>query len=463
MENSVYKEIKKTIEKIKKEDASYNSFVEIFEERSLERAGKIDSMLANNQPAGALAGIPVAVKDNIVIKGKSATCASKILEGFVSPYDAEVILRLEEAGAIIIGRTNMDEFAMGSSTETSVYGVTRNPVDTSRVPGGSSGGSAAAVAAGLVPYAIGSDTGGSVRQPASFCGVCGMKPSYGAVSRYGLIAFASSLDQIGPFAKDMAGIEKVFNVIAGFDEKDETSREIEKNPARKEKIVCGVPREYMNCSGNVKDLFDKALKKLGDDFEIIDVSLPSTEYAVSVYYIIAPSEASSNLARFDGIRYGMRADSEGLIDGYFKTRGKGFGDEVKRRIMIGSFALSSGYYDAYYLKALKVRRLIKNEFEKVFEKADVIISPTSPRTAFKIGEITDPLSLYLQDIFTIPANMAGIPALSIPCGNDKDGLPAGFQIMAPRFQDRFLIDTAKKIEKVMGTVPITNAWAEGGV
>ncbi len=455
MKNSVYSEIKKTIEKIKKEDASYNSFVEIFEERSLERAEKIDSLIENNQPSGALAGIPVAVKDNIVIKGKSATCASKILEGFVSSYDAEVVSRLEEAGAIIIGRTNMDEFAMGSSTETSVYGATKNPADISCVPGGSSGGSAAAVAAGLVPYAIGSDTGGSIRQPASFCGVCGMKPSYGAVSRYGLIAFASSLDQIGPFAKDMAGIEKMFNVIAGFDEKDETSREIEKNIRAKDKIVCGVPKEYMNCSKDVKELFDKALKKLSADFEIIDVSLPSTEYAVSVYYIIAPSEASSNLARFDGIRYGKRADSEGLIDGYFKTRGAGFGEEVKRRIMIGSFALSSGYYDAYYLKAQKVRRLIKNEFDRVFEKVDVIISPTSPRTAFKLAEITDPLSLYLQDVFTIPANMAGIPALSIPCGKDEDGLPAGFQIMAPRFQDRFLIETAKKIEKVMGTVPIT--------
>ncbi len=448
MTNSVCNKIKKTIEKIKQEDSAYNSFVEIFEERSLERAEKIDSLLADNKPAGALAGIPVAVKDNIVIKGQSATCASKILKGFVSPYDAEAVRRLEEEGAIIIGRTNMDEFAMGSSTETSAYGVTKNPVDTSRVPGGSSGGSAAAVAAGLVPFSIGSDTGGSIRQPASFCGVCGMKPSYGAVSRYGLIAFASSLDQIGPFAKDMDGIEKMFNVLAGFDEKDETSRKIEKSIKKKNKIVCGVPKEYLNCSGEVKELFNKAVKKLGAEFEITDVSLPSTEYAVSVYYIIAPSEASSNLARFDGIRYGMRSDSEGLIDGYFKTRGEGFGDEVKRRIMIGSFALSSGYYDAYYLKALKVRRLIKDEFEKVFEKADVIISPTSPRTAFKIGEITDPLSLYLQDVFTIPANMAGIPAVSIPCGNDKDGLPAGFQIMAPRFQDRFLIETAKKFEAV---------------
>jgi len=443
MTNSIYSEIKKTIEKIKKEDSVYNSFVEVFEERALERAEKIDSLLADNKPAGALAGIPVAVKDNIVIKGQSATCASKILKGFVSPYDAEAVRRLEEAGAIIIGRTNMDEFAMGSSTETSAYGVTKNPVDTSRVPGGSSGGSAAAVAAGLVPFSIGSDTGGSIRQPASFCGVCGMKPSYGAVSRYGLIAFASSLDQIGPFAKDMAGIEKMFNVLEGFDEKDETSRKIEKSIKKKNKIVCGVPKEYLNCSGEVKELFNKAVKKLAGDFEIVDVSLPSTEYAVSVYYIIAPSEASSNLARFDGIRYGMRSDSEGLIDGYFKTRGEGFGDEVKRRIMIGSFALSSGYYDAYYLKALKVRRLIKDEFEKVFEKADVIISPTSPRTAFKIGEITDPLSLYMQDVFTIPANMAGIPAVSIPCGNDKDGLPAGFQIMAPRFQDRFLRDGKK--------------------
>lgn len=448
MKEKVFAKIKKVLEKIKNEDANYNCFVEVFEERALEKAEIIDGILEKNEPAGSLAGIPVAVKDNIVIKGKSATCSSKILEGFVSPYDAEVVKRLESEGAIIVGRTNMDEFAMGSSTETSVYGPTRNPVNTACVPGGSSGGSAAAVAAGLVPFALGSDTGGSIRQPASFCGVCGMKPSYGAVSRYGLIAFASSLDQIGPFAKDMAGIEKVFNVIAGEDKKDETSQRTEETFKAKKKIVCGIPKEYSGSSSAVKEVFKAASDKLPSDFELIDVSLPSTEYAVSVYYIIAPSEASSNLARFDGIRYGMRTDSEDLIDGYLKTRGAGFGEEVKRRIMLGTFALSSGYYDAYYLKALKVRRLIKDEFDRAFEKADVIISPTSPRTAFKIGEITDPLSLYIQDIYTIPANMAGIPAVSIPCGNAPDGLPVGFQIMAPRFKDRFLIDTAKRFEMV---------------
>jgi len=455
MKDKVSGKIKKVLVKIKNEDAKYNCFVEVFEERALEKAKIIDGLLDKNEPAGSLAGIPVAVKDNIVIKGKPATCSSKILKGFVSPYDAEVIKRLEAEGAIIVGRTNMDEFAMGSSTETSVYGPTRNPVNTACVPGGSSGGSAAAVAAGLVPFAIGSDTGGSIRQPASFCGVCGMKPSYGAVSRYGLIAFASSLDQIGPFAKDMEGIERVFNVIAGEDKKDETSRQIEETFKAQKKIICGIPKEYSGGSPEVKKVFKAAVSKLSSDFELIDVSLPSTEYAVSVYYIIAPSEASSNLARFDGIRYGASADSEDLIDGYFKTRGAGFGEEVKRRIMLGTFALSSGYYDAYYLKALKVRRLINDEFARAFQKADVIISPTSPRTAFKLGEITDPLSLYLQDIYTIPANMAGIPAISIPCGNASDGLPVGFQIMAPRFKDRFLIDTAKRFEKVLGTVPNT--------
>ncbi|PKN00169.1 MAG: Asp-tRNA(Asn)/Glu-tRNA(Gln) amidotransferase GatCAB subunit A [Elusimicrobia bacterium HGW-Elusimicrobia-2] len=443
---SVKENISSCIERIKRDKT--NSFIEIFEKRALRKAEGIDSRLASGDRNLPLAGEPVAIKDNMVIKGEAAGCASRILEGFVSPYDAEVVTRLENAGAVIVGRTNMDEFAMGSSTETSAFGPTRNPVDMERVPGGSSGGSAAAVASGLVPYSLGSDTGGSIRQPASFCGICGMKPTYGVVSRYGLIAFASSLDQIGPFAKDMDGIEKIFNIIAGKDEKDETSREIEKLSGKKGKLVCGIPKEFSGSSPEVKEVFDKAVKKLSRDFEIIDVSLPSTEYAVSIYYIIAPSEASSNLSRFDGIRYGFRAESEDLIDGYFKTRGQGFGDEVKRRIMLGAFALSSGYYDAYYMKALKVRRLIKNEFDSAFQKADVIISPTSPRTAFKLGEITDPLSLYLQDVYTIPANMAGLPAVSIPCGKDPAGLPVGFQIMAPRARDIFLIETAKKFEAV---------------
>ncbi|MEA2082414.1 MAG: Asp-tRNA(Asn)/Glu-tRNA(Gln) amidotransferase subunit GatA [Elusimicrobiota bacterium] len=441
---SVKQNIADCIEKIEREDGKLNSFVEVFKKSALARAEEMD----RNHIDGVLSGVPVAVKDNMVINGKKASCSSGILEGFISPYDAEAVRRLESAGAIIVGRTNMDEFAMGSSTETSVFGPTLNPVDTERVPGGSSGGSAAAVAAGLVPYSLGSDTGGSIRQPASFCGICGMKPSYGAVSRYGLIAFASSLDQIGPFSKDMAGIEKVFDVIAGRDEKDETSCDIEKNFEKKGKIVCGIPKEYAGSSPEVKEVFDRAVKKLSRDFEITDVSLPSTEYAVSIYYIIAPSEASSNLSRFDGIRYGRRAEAEGLTEGYFKTRGQGFGTEVKRRIMLGAFALSSGYYDAYYIKALKVRRLIKEEFDRAFQKVDVIISPTSPRTAFKLGELTDPLSLYLQDVFTIPANMAGLPAVSIPCGNAADGLPVGFQIMAPRFKDRFMIDTAKRFEEI---------------
>jgi len=443
---SVKENIRACIAKIKGDRT--NSFIEVFEERALAQSEKIDALLAAGDESLILAGAPVALKDNMVIKGETASCSSKILEGFVSPYDAEVVTRLEKAGAVIIGRTNMDEFAMGSSTETSAFGVTRNPLDLDRVPGGSSGGSAAAVAGGLVPYSLGSDTGGSIRQPASFCGICGMKPTYGAVSRYGLIAFASSLDQIGPFAKDMASIEKIFNVLAGKDDKDETSCEIDREISRKKKIVCGIPKEFSGSSPEVQELFNKAVKKLSAEFEIEDVSLPSTEYAVSIYYIIAPSEASSNLSRFDGIRYGFRAEAANLAETYFKTRGEGFGDEVKRRIMLGAFALSSGYYDAYYMKALKVRRLIKDEFDRAFQKADVIISPTSPRTAFKLGEITDPLSLYMQDVYTIPANMAGLPAVSIPCGKCDDGLPAGFQIMAPRKQDSFLIDTAKKIEEI---------------
>jgi len=454
MREPVREKIKNCLDKIKKEDGKIHSFLEIFEERALSKADEIDKKISSGKALGKLAGEPIAVKDNIVIKGEKATCASKILEGFVSPYSAEVIRCLEEEDAVIIGRTNMDEFAMGSSTENSAYGPTKNPVSLERVPGGSSGGSAASVAAGLVPFSLGSDTGGSVRQPASFCGVCGMKPSYGAVSRYGLIAFASSLDQIGPFAKDVSGIEKIFNVIAGTDDKDETSQEIEKEFKKKDRIICGLPGQYLDCSPEVKEVFNAALKRLPVDFEITNISLPSTEYAVSVYYIIAPSEASSNLARFDGVRYGHRVNGGDLTETYLKTRGYGFGDEVKRRIMLGTFALSSGYYDAYYLKALKVRRLITAEFEEAFKKVDLIISPTSPRTAFKIGEITDPLSLYMQDIYTIPANMAGIPAISIPCGKAADGLPIGFQIMAPIFKDRFLIDAAKRFEKAMGTVPI---------
>ncbi|MCD6413570.1 MAG: Asp-tRNA(Asn)/Glu-tRNA(Gln) amidotransferase subunit GatA [Elusimicrobia bacterium] len=449
MKGQIKEKIAGCIGKIKQADIKIHSFLEIFEHRAIEKAEQLDEKVKNGDKQGRLFGLPVAIKDNIVIKGERATCGSKILEGFISPYDAEVVKRLEREDAVIIGRTNMDEFAFGSSTETSAWGVTRNPVNPEFVPGGSSGGSAASVAAGFVPVALGSDTGGSIRQPASFCGVCGFKPSYGAVSRYGLVAFGSSLDQIGPFAGNVRDIKKIFEVIRGRDEKDETSVEFEPVYALKEKVVCGIPKEYLNCSEKVKSAVKKTIEQLPKNFEVVEISLPHTEYAVGVYYIIAPSEASSNLARFDGIRYGRRIDGSDLIDGYFKTRGSGFGDEVKRRIMLGTFALSSGYYDAYYLKAQKVRAVIKRDFDIAFKKVDLIIGPTSPVIAFKIGEITDPLSMYLQDIFTIPANLAGIPAISIPCGRGEMGLPVGFQIMAARFNDGFLLEAAEKIEEAI--------------
>ncbi len=439
---SYSEDIKRVVQKIKEENGKYNAFLEVFEDRALARAKGLDERKGRGEKLGELAGLPVAVKDNILVKGEKATCGSKILEGFVSPYSATVVERLERAGAVIIGRTNMDEFAMGSSTENSAYGPTKNPADLERVPGGSSGGSAAAVAAGLVPVALGSDTGGSIRQPASFCGVYGLKPTYGTVSRYGLVAFASSLDQIGVFAKNQHDVKKVFRVICGFDEKDETSARFEAKDYN-EVIshipgypVIGVPKEFLNCSIDVKKIFEKALSGKN----VVEISLPHVEYAVAVYYIVAPSEASSNLARFDGVRYGKRIEGKDLISSYNKTRGAGFGEEVKRRIMIGTFALSSGYYDAYYLKAQKVRSLIAGDFRKAFEKVDYIVTPTTPTPAFKIGEITEPLSLYLQDVYTIPASLAGLPAISVPAGKTASGLPVGIQVIGKRFEDFRLLD-----------------------
>jgi len=437
---SYFDEIKNYLERIKKQD-KYNAFLEIFEQRALNKAEELDERKKRGEKLGNLAGIPVAVKDNILVKGEKFTCGSKILEGFVAPYSATVVEKLEAADAVIIGRTNMDEFAMGSSTENSAYGPTKNPHDLKRVAGGSSGGSAAAVAGDLVPVALGSDTGGSIRQPAAFCGVLGFKPTYGAVSRYGLVAFASSLDQIGVFAKDPDLLESVFDVICGVDEKDETSHKIDTSPKNVafQRIEgypkIGVPKEFLNCSQEVREIFEKALK----GFNIVEISLPHTEYAVAVYYIVAPSEASSNLARFDGVRYGRRIEGDDLISTYSKTRGHGFGEEVKRRIMIGTFSLSSGYYDAYYLKAQKVRTLIAEDFRDAFKKVDYIVTPTTPTPAFKIGEITDPLSLYLQDVYTIPASLAGLPAISIPAGKTKDGLPVGLQIIGKRNSDFMLL------------------------
>jgi len=406
--------------------------------------------------------IPIAIKDNICIKDNETTCCSHILEKFKPPYDATVIQRLKAAGVPILGNTNMDEFAFGSSTENSYFGPTRNPWDTSRVPGGSSGGSAAAVAAHEAIWALGSDTGGSIRQPASFCGVVGLKPTYGRVSRYGLIAFASSLDQIGPITKDVTDCAILLNIIAGHDPMDSTSANIPlpdytkslMNNARGLKI--GIPKEYFieGLNAEVKQAIMAAvdtLKRCGASFQ--EVSLPHTEYAVSTYYIVATAEASSNLARYDGVQYGLRAYPQtsrktALVDMYEETRSTGFGREAKRRIMLGTYSLSAGYYDAYYLKGLKVRTLIKQDFENVFQTCDAIITPTAPTTAFKIGEkINDPLSMYLSDIYTISANLGGLPAISVPCGFSKEGLPIGLQIMTKPFDEAMLFRIAYTFEQ----------------
>ena len=389
--------------------------------------------------------VPIGIKDNICIKDALTTCGSRILEGFRPPYDACVVEKVRDSGGIILGGLNMDEFAFGSSTETSAYGPVRNPWDLDRVPGGSSGGSAASVAAGQVVWALGSDTGGSIRQPASFCGVVGLKPTYGRVSRYGLVAFGSSLDQLGPLTKDVTDSAMLLNIIAGFDRRDSTS--VKKPVPDYTKALVkdvkglriGVPKEYF-------------IEKAGATVK--EISLPHTQYAVAVYYIVATAEASSNLARFDGVQYGLRAFPDkarktALVDMYETTRQKGFGDEAKRRIMLGTYVLSSGYYDAYYLRAQKVRTLIKQDFEKAFAQCDAIVCPTSPTTAFRIGEkINDPLAMYLSDIFTIPANLAGIPAVSVPCGFDAKKLPIGLQIMAKAFDEETLLRVAFSYEQV---------------
>lgn len=408
---------------------------------------------------GRLSGIPVLLKDNICVKGEETTCGSRILKGFKPPYDATVVKKLKAEGAILMGKANMDEFAFGSSCESSCYGPTRNPWDLERIPGGSSGGSAAAVASGETILALGSDTGGSIRQPASLCGVVGMKPTYGRVSRYGLIAFASSLDQIGPFARDVEDAAIMLNVIAGYDEMDSTSVDAPVPDYTRSLVKdikglrIGVPKEYFTkgmdpeIEKSVKEAIG-VLKSLGAT--IVDISLPHTEYAVSTYYIIGPAEASSNLARFDGVQYGLRAaDAKDMIGMYIKTRSEGFGVEAKRRILLGTYCLSTGYYDAYYLKALKVRTRIKEDFDKVFGKVcDCIVTPTSPTAAFKIGERTeDPLSMYLSDVFTISANLAGIPAISVPCGFTKDGLPIGLQVLAKPFDEETIFRAAYAFEQ----------------
>ncbi len=439
---------------IEKYEENINAFISLYKEESYKKADELQKGLDDSK--SLVYGIPVAIKDNMVIDGKETTCASKILKGFIPPYTATSVKRLQDAGAIIIGKANMDEFAMGSSTENSAFGPTKNPWDLERVPGGSSGGSAASVASGEAIFSLGSDTGGSIRQPASLTGTVGLKPTYGRVSRYGLIAFASSLDQIGPFARRVDTVFDVLSVIDGYDAMDSTSikdsypLDIERIELKNLKI--GIPKEYFGegIDLEVADIVKENIKVLsGVARDVVEVSLPHTEYALPTYYLIATAEASSNLARYDGVQYGYRAkDYEDLIDMYKKTRSQGFGEEVKRRIMLGTYALSSGYYDAYYLKAQKVRTLIIEDFKKVFEDVDVIITPASPTTAFKLGEkAKDPLSMYLSDILTIPVNLAGLPALTVPGGRDSKGLPVGVQIIAPHFREDLLYKVGKFIEE----------------
>jgi len=435
-----------------------HSFVTLTEEEALLQARNIDENMRKSEFRGLLAGIPIAIKDNMCIKNVRTTCSSRILENFISPYEATVIKRLRDEGAVFIGKTNMDEFAMGSSTENSYFGITRNPWNLDYIPGGSSGGSATAVASDETILAIGSDTGGSIRQPAACCGVVGLKPTYGRVSRYGLVAFASSLDQIGPFGKDVDDVALLLNVISGYDENDSTSVNLDVPDFTKslienvKGIKIGIPKEYFvaGLDGEVERAVREAielLKSLGA--KTFEISLPHTEYGVAVYYLIAPSEASANLARYDGVRYGYRSpETENLLDEYEKTRGEGFGAEVKRRIMLGTYALSSGYYDAYYLKAQKVRTLIKKDFDEAFQKVDAIVTPTAPTTAFKVGEkVDDPLQMYLSDIFTISANLAGIPGISLPCGFSKKELPIGLQFLAKPFAEEVLLRIAYTYEK----------------
>jgi len=447
------------LEKINSEDKSLHSYLYVNEEALLE-AKIVDDKIARGEKLKELEGVPVAIKDNICTKDIPTTCASKILKNFVTPYDATVIKKLKEEGAIIIGKTNMDEFAFGSSTENSAFGPTKNPFDKTRVPGGSSGGSASATSSNLCFASLGSDTGGSIRQPASFCGVVGFKPTYGRVSRYGLIAFASSLDQIGPITKDVSDCALLLKIISGKDNMDSTSIDIPvadypsflKNDIKEIKV--GIPEEYFvkGIDNEIREKVENILKKLEEEgVKLEKISLPHTEYGIAVYYIIATAEASSNLARFDGVKYGYRSTNyTNLIDMYKKTRGEGFGEEVKRRIILGTYVLSAGYYDAYYLKAQKVRTLIKKDFENAFEKVDLILTPTTPELPFKLGEKKDdPLKMYLSDIFTVNVNLSGLPGISIPAGFSSNGLPIGLQIIGPYFKEEKIIQFSYTIEEIL--------------
>lgn len=452
------------LDRIETYDDKIGAFITVDRQSALEQAEKADQDLALDKRS-ALTGIPIALKDLLCTRGVRTTCASKILDNFVPEYDGTAVSKLKEAGAIIIGKTNLDEFAMGSSTENSSYRITSNPWDTDYVPGGSSGGSAAAVAAQFCCGALGTDTGGSIRQPASHCGVVGLKPTYGRVSRFGLVSYASSLDQIGPITKNVTDAAMILNVISGNDEMDSTSAKVDvpdfttafeqfdENALKG--MTAGVPKEYLSVKGidpEVERVFDKAKQVLQDlGVEIKEISLPHTDYVVAAYYIIAPCEASSNLARFDGVKYGFRESSfDDLMDMYKKTKSKGFGLEVQRRILIGTYALSAGYYDAYYGRASQVRTLIMEDFSKAFESCDIIISPVAPAPAFKIGEnIDDPLSMYLTDIFTLSANMAGVPGISVPAGYSSRGLPIGVQMMAGRFDEITLLRAGYGLEQTL--------------
>lgn len=452
---------KVALDRMEQLEKEYNSFVTIDRESALAQAEEVQKKIDAGELSGPLAGVPVAIKDNMCINGMLTTCSSKILSNFKPTFTAEAVIQLQKAGAVIVGKTNMDEFAMGSTTETSYYGATKNPWDTNRVPGGSSGGSAAAVAAEEVPYALGSDTGGSIRQPAAFCGVTGIKPTYGRVSRYGLIAYGSSLDQIGPLAKDVTDCATVLEIISTHDSKDSTSvdrADTDFTSALVDDVKgmkIGIPRDYFGegIDPDVKEQVLAAAKTLEEKGAIVEeFDLSLVEYAIPAYYIIASAEASSNLERFDGVKYGYRtAEYTDLHNMYKKTRSEGFGPEVKRRIMLGSFVLSSGYYDAYYIKALRTKALIKQAFDKAFEKYDVILGPVAPTTALKIGEsLSDPLKMYLGDIYTVSVNLAGLPGISLPCGFDRDGMPVGMQLLAKPFDEKTIIRAAYTFEQSRG-------------
>ena len=444
-------------ERIDEKEKEIGAYLEITKSQALETAKLVDEKISRGEKIAPLEGIPCAIKDNICTKGIKTTCASKILENFVPPYDATVITKLHSQNPVILGKVNMDEFAMGGSTENSAYHLTKNPHNLSRVPGGSSGGSAAAVAAGEAIFTLGSDTGGSIRQPASYCGVVGFKPTYGRVSRYGLVAFASSLDQIGPLTRDVTDCATVLNAICGYDEMDSTSTSAAVPDFTKslvndvKNLKIGLPKEYF-VAGMDKEVEDAVIEateifeKLGA--QIVEISLPHTEFAISTYYLIAPAEAATNLERYDGVSYGARVDGADIVEMYTNTRTEKFGAEVKRRIMIGNYALSAGYYDAYYLKALKVRTLIQKDFTDAFKNVDVVLAPTAPTAAFKIGEMTnDPLKMYLQDICTVPVNLAGLPGISLPCGLTSENLPIGLQLIGKPLDEETIIRAAFTYEQ----------------